>query len=323
MIRAMKVSLQQPLKVTTFRGTITDCESLVVGAVVGPEGQLIQAFGDPKFRTSPRSTFKPFQALPYFKSGAFEAEGSRLERLALACSSHLGEDLHFKILEPWMQELGLMEQALACGTQSGRAPHRLRNNCSGKHLGLIAASQKLGLDGSTYNQEKSPLQTMIRELLQVFFNEDFSTAGVGTDGCSLPVYDCRIESLALAWWRLLISPPPQFKSECQMIKQAMAEYPILVEGTGSVTSELIAASKGDLIVKGGAAGVYTGASISKKIGFAFKCVDGQMDPTKETLFYFLRQQNLMSAQVLEKVHLKTFGPPHNWAGETTGHREIK
>ncbi len=165
------------------------------------------------------------------------------------------------------------------------------------------------------------IQSMIRKILQDFFGEDFKLAAHGTDGCSLPVYDCQIQNLAKAWLRLL-TPASEYSEACKWILKAMAKYPYLIEGTDTVTSEIIKQSQGDVIVKGGAAGVYTGLVISKRVGFAFKCIDGQMDPTKEVLFDFLRRHEFMDSGILNSVYSKTLGPPHNWAGETTGHREI-
>lgn len=313
--------MQMPQKVRTYRGTIVDGDSLVVSVAVTPQG-LLEAFGSPEFRMSPRSTFKPFQAMPYVMSGAFELEQSRLDRLALACSSHLGEDLHLKILEPWMKEKKWTESLLACGPQSGRGESRLRNNCSGKHLGLLSACQKLGFPLDDYTKDESQIQVLIRKVLKDFFGEDFSLNAKGTDGCSLPVYDCQIQNLAKAWLELLSPKNPEYREACKLVVQAMALHPLLIEGTDSVTSEIIKASGGNLIVKGGAAGAYTGIAVKEKIGFAFKCVDGQMDPTKEALFDFLRRHHLLDPEKLKAIYEKTLGPPHNWAGETTGHREI-
>lgn len=285
-------------------------------------GQITESFGSPEFRMSPRSTFKAFQAIPYILSGAFAAEGRQSDRLALACSSHLGEDFHVEILEPWMKEKGLTESALACGPQTGRGNSRLRNNCSGKHLGLLSASQKLGFPVKDYNHEDKDIQVLIRKILQDFFGEDFKLNAKGTDGCSLPVYDCQIQNLAKAWVQLLAPVNPEYTEACQEIIQAMAKHPFLVEGTNTLTSEIIKESQGDVIIKGGAAGVYTGICQSRRLGFAFKCVDGQMDPTREVLLNFLSRNQLLSKEKIQKIYDKTFGPPYNWAGETTGHREI-
>ncbi len=314
--------MKSPLKVRTYRGTITDGESLVVGAVFHHSGELIESFGSPEFRMSPRSTFKPFQAMPYILSGAFEQEGKRFDRLALACASHLGEDVHVQVLDPWMKEKNLTEDHLACGPQTGRGPSRLRNNCSGKHLGLLSAVLKLGWTVKEYNNPGSSIQTMIRKVFGDFFGEDFSVNGQGTDGCGLPVYDCQIQNLAKAWGQLLGPLDPTYNEACRDILKAMGEHPLLIEGTDSVTSGLIETSWGNIIVKGGAGGVYTGVAVKERLSFAFKCVDGQMDPTKEVLFDFLKRHKLMGLAELTAVYQKTWGPPHNWAGETTGHREI-
>lgn len=315
-----------PRTVRTFRGTIVDSDSLVIGAVVQKDGKITETFGSPEFRMSPRSTFKPFQALPYILSGAYADEGKKLDRLALACSSHLGEDFHVEILEPWMKEKNLTESDLACGPQTGRGPSRLRNNCSGKHLGLLSASQKMGFPLKDYNQEDKDLQILIRKILKDFFGEDFKLNARGTDGCSLPVYDCQIQNLAQAWLQLLEPKNSEYASKykeaCQEIVKAMSLHPYLVEGSNTLTSEIIRESEGDVIVKGGAAGVYTGVCQSRQLGFAFKCVDGQMDPTREILLDFLSRNQLLSKEKIQRVYERTFGPPHNWAGETTGHREI-
>src|SRR5215204_257243 len=69
-------------------------ESVHHGTVVvtAPDGSLELAVGDPDGEVLPRSSSKPFQALAMIRHGL--AVDGRL--LALACSSHSGEDFHLE-----------------------------------------------------------------------------------------------------------------------------------------------------------------------------------------------------------------------------------
>lgn len=325
----------KPILVQTYRGEILENQSQVFGLAIDGDFREIERHVEPEHMICPRSTLKPFQAMPYVLSGAFEKEGGRLERLALACASHQGEDMHIEVLKTWITEIGLGESDLVCGPhppdhaetaraliRSAQAPTRLHNNCSGKHIALLAGLKHTGEALQGYADSKGRSQKRLYDIFNDFLGEQMALAPHGLDGCGLPVPACSLEALARAWLRLLIPPAAKYEKACALILKAMAEHPLLVEGTASFTSEVIIRSRGDVVIKVGADGVYAGICRSRKMAFVFKCADGQYVPVEEAVLDFLKRHQLMPAKELDEIFEFVLGKPRNWAGQITGRREV-
>jgi len=125
-------------------------------AVVDSRGHLLAFAGDPNFRTSLRSAAKPFQAIPLLEYGGTEEFELAPEEIALTCASHGGEPLHVSTAAALLRKGEFDESDLLCGAHmpydeksaaelraSGEAPSPLHNNCSGKHAGMLLASQAM------------------------------------------------------------------------------------------------------------------------------------------------------------------------------------
>jgi len=65
------------------RGGIVECIHFGAFAVVDSSGNLLASAGDPNLKTFPRSSMKPFQALPFVESGGPEHFGFTEEELAI------------------------------------------------------------------------------------------------------------------------------------------------------------------------------------------------------------------------------------------------
>src|SRR5690606_7972486 len=70
------------------RGEVVESRHYGAVVVADADGGLVAAAGDPDIITYPRSSLKPFQALPLIESGAADAFGLNDRQLALACASH-------------------------------------------------------------------------------------------------------------------------------------------------------------------------------------------------------------------------------------------
>ena len=136
------------------------CESAHLGhaVVMGTDGEVREAWGDPAAIIYPRSSCKMVQALPLLETGA----GAHLtrEQLALACASHNGAAIHTERVSRWLADLGLGDDDLRCGTQwpddrpasiglikTDASPCQIHNNCSGKHAGFLTLSKIPNLVG--------------------------------------------------------------------------------------------------------------------------------------------------------------------------------
>ena len=147
-------------------------------AVCDPEGNVLEAVGDPEAYIYARSSAKPFQALPLVLSGAAEAFGLTDEELAVACASHNAEEPHLAAVRSILEKAGLTEDDQQSGAhlplyepeadkliRSGEDPRPIHGNCSGKHAGMLAVCVHEGYETATYRDPGHPLQRRILGLI--------------------------------------------------------------------------------------------------------------------------------------------------------------
>ena len=266
-------------------------------AAVDGEGRLVASLGDPNFVTYLRSSAKPLQALPLVTSGAADRFNFTAPELALACGSHSGQDVHAELARTMLAKIGLDESDLKCGVhepfdaetarrlrESGELPGVLRNNCSGKHAGMLALALHLGAPHETYDHPEHPVQQEILRAVAHFSGVPRAEIHVGVDGCGVPVFALPVRAMALAYTRL-VAPPDSFdaptRTACVRLASAMTSHPELVGGTVSrFDTEVMRATRGGVVSKVGAEGVYTAgippcAEWPKGLGLAFKVEDGE------------------------------------------------
>ena len=159
------------LDVVVTRGATIESRHRVHAAVVGPGDSIIVTAGDPGLVTMWRSCAKFFQVIPFLASGGFDKLGWGDEELVLACASHGGEPEHLVVVSRMLASIGLEEGDLACGPheplsargakfvkESGKAPTRLHNNCSGKHAAMLARAQTAGWKTRGYERHDHNVQ---------------------------------------------------------------------------------------------------------------------------------------------------------------------
>ena len=122
--------------------------------IVDGGGIPVASLGDPQTVTFFRSACKALQAIPCIASGAADAFDFSDEEIALALASHSGEKHHVEIAARMLEKIGLSESDLRCGThrpfneaeshrmlRDGETPSQLHNNCSGKHVAMLAGAK--------------------------------------------------------------------------------------------------------------------------------------------------------------------------------------
>ena len=87
-----------PVVVDVYRNQTV--ESRHRGAVVAVDGggDVVFQLGDIDALVFPRSSLKPFQAIPLVESGAAAHFALSDQELALACASHNAESIHQQVL---------------------------------------------------------------------------------------------------------------------------------------------------------------------------------------------------------------------------------
>ena len=280
------------------RGTIVESTHYGAIAVVDARGALLFSLGDPATVAFLRSSAKPFQALPFFEYGGPQALGLSLAEQALLCASHEGSDEHVITVESIQAKAGLREIDLQCGVHMpgdlaayraliarGAAPTPNRNNCSGKHSGMLAHAKMRGLPLDTYLDMSHPIQQDILTVISEMSGYPRDRLEIGIDGCSAPNFGVPLYNAALAFARLC--DPRELsntrKQALRSITSAMTSQPEMVSGRAEFDCRLMQTGHGRIVCKRGAEG-YQAIGItpgvlsedSPGVGIAFKVSDGDL-----------------------------------------------
>jgi L-asparaginase II len=328
------------------RGGMVECVHFGTFAIVDAHGNLLASAGDPELRTFPRSSMKPFQAIPFVESGGPEHYDLTDEELAIICASHTGTDKHVAVLKQIHQKVGIQESDLQCGVhwpsdkttaqemrQRGEQPTPYRHNCSGKHSGMLAQAKLRGLPLETYLDPEHPIQQAIRQTMAEMGDLRPEDLTIGIDGCSAPVFALPVRAFALAVARLCdpAGLAPSRQAACRKITHAMISFPEMVAGPGRLDTILMHAMAGKAVAKGGAEGyqmigLLPGAlqPSSPGIGIAIKFSDG--DPSRRAtntlitaILAALGFQQELSVETLREVTDPTL---RNWRGLVVGEQRL-
>ncbi|MEH7827788.1 asparaginase [Gemmobacter denitrificans] len=272
--------------VELWRGGLLESRHLGHAVICGPDGQIVQAWGDPGKVIFPRSSCKMLQALPLVESGAADAGGLTDAQLALSCASHQGAALHVGAVDRWLTGLGLHESDLRCGAhepydrterdrliRGAEAPCQYHNNCSGKHAGMLTWVRHMKA-GSEYVEPDHPLQRAIRDAFEATTGEN--SPGFGIDGCSAPNFATTLLGLArsMAFFANAPDSGDARSRAAYRLTRAMAAHPEFVAGEGRACTELMRAMGGRVALKTGAEAVFIAILPDQGLGIALKIEDG-------------------------------------------------
>ena len=280
------------------RGRIVESIHYGAIAVVDSTGKLLFSFGDPQTVAFLRSSAKPFQALPFFERGGPASLGLTQKEQALICASHEGSDEHVKTAQSIQAKAGIRESDLQCGVhmpgdaaaykaliRSGEKPTPNRNNCSGKHSGMLAHAKMRGLPLETYLDFDHPIQKDILDGFAGMCSLRPEEVELGIDGCSAPNFAAPLYNAALAFARL-VDPhglPPARADACHAITAAMMGSPEMISGRGEFDCRLMQNGRGRIVSKRGAEGFQAIGLLpgalgpdSPGVGIAFKVSDGDL-----------------------------------------------
>ena len=255
-------------------------------AVCDPEGDVLEAVGDPLAHVYARSAAKPFQALPLVLSGAADAFGLTDRELAVACASHNAEAPHLAAVRSILKKAALEEGDLQSGAhppmywpeaaklaQSGEEPRPIHGNCSGKHAGMLAFCVHEGYETLSYRDPGHPLQRYILGLIAETCGLREDGVLVAGDNCGVPAFALPLQSFATGLARIATGEelPDQLAGAALRIRDAMCAYPFMVAGTGRFDTELM--ERTNLLLKGGAEAVFA-AGNPEGWGMGLKISDG-------------------------------------------------
>ena len=324
--------MNNPILVEVLRGTLVESRHRGAVAVADADGATVLAIGDVTTPIFPRSAVKALQALPLVETGAADAYGFGDEELALACASHSGEAGHVAGVTRMLAKAGLDAAALRCGAhwpmaQSAVAavartgePSALHNNCSGKHAGFLCVACAKGIDHADYWEPQHPVQREVRAVLEDLTGAALSEDRRAIDGCSVPTWAIPLQNLARGFAKFGTGQglAPERARAAARLREACAQKPWHVAGTGRFCTEIMQLFGARVFVKTGAEGVYCGALPELGLGIALKCDDGAGRAAQAVMAAVIAR--FLPLNDAERAALAPFVRPtlRNWNGFAIG-----
>ena len=278
-----------PVLVEILRGDLVESRHRGAAAIVDSAGAIVASWGDIERPVFARSAIKPLQALPLVESGAAERYRLGATELALACASHHGEKSHVEAVGRWLDRVDLGPDDLQCGSHlpndvpsahalihGGEKPSPLHSNCSGKHTGFLTTARHLGETTRGYVEPDHPVQRRVAQALGEMCGIDVARAPYGTDGCGIPVIGMPLAAMARGMARMADPRdlPAERAAAAKRLLAAMAERPLMVDGTGGFATVVMQVAGAKARIKPGAEGVFCGALPGLGYGVALKIEDG-------------------------------------------------
>ncbi len=314
-------------------------ESLHRGVVaVATTDQLLFTAGDSAGLVYPRSSLKPFQALPLLEEGLHEKLGLTDREIALTTASHGGDELHTEGVASLLAKGGITASTLLCGTHAPmdeaaarrlvRAGERytvLHHNCSGKHAGMVIQAKHAGWPIESYIAPDHPIQRRIRDRIATFAAIAPDSLHVGVDGCSAPAFALPLTALARAMARFADPnglPAPLPAAARRLFDAATAE-PHFVSGHRRFDLAVTKAGGRRVFCKGGAEGVVALAIRAPhaglpSVGIAIKSDDGNARGYYLPALALLRWLGFDPPAAVEELTAVVDAIQHNYRGLEIG-----
>ena len=288
-----------PLEATLIRGSNIESVHKIHAVISDKKGRVLMCAGNPEYRSFIRSALKPFQAIPFVSSGAAAKINNASKSIALSCGSHTGSKLHareaFKIL--WEYDIDIKN--LKC-PKSNISP--LQHNCSGKHAAFLATCKKLNWPLDTYLKGDHPLQIEIFRIVSELLNIPMTDINAERDDCGAPTLYLKLLEMSKLYSHLSSSD----NAELEQISRAMTTNPIMISDNNKFDTEIIKASHGQVIGKGGAEGIQCLCKVNEGIGVALKVEDGSRRAKHAVGLHLLKQLEWISDLRIQDIEDKVF-----------------
>jgi L-asparaginase II len=282
--------------------------------------------------TLSRSAAKPAQAVAVIETGAMEKYGFDDVDLALMCASHNSEDFHISRAKNMLSKIKAEEKDLQCGghpavseevnrawIKAGFEPTGICNNCSGKHVAMMAGAEALGVEVLNYHELDHPMQLEVKRVVEEL-SLDPKQVKWGVDGCNLPAPAYPLYDMGCTFAIFAAAADDVEKSESSTTQRtrnlarvfnAMAQHSEQVGGTGRFCTNLMHSYKGQLFGKVGADACY-GIGIRESedtrrlgvkgpLGIAVKIEDGSLEILYAVVAEVLEQLGIGTAEQRAKL----------------------
>ncbi len=257
-------------------------------AVCDLKGKLIYARGNPQTPTYLRSSAKPFQTIASVKLGTADHFQFTDAEVAMMCASHGGQAIHTQAIQGMAQKCKASLDLLQCGphvpyheataeelVRRGEKPARIHNNCSGKHMGMIASCLKQHWPIENYRDPNHPLQKAISATMAAYADHA-GEIPVAVDGCGVPTFYLSLAEAALAYARLASTKahPTDYEAAGLRVAKAVRTNPVLIGHEGQFGTILLEKLGQHIVAKSGAEGMFCVGLSDKGLGLAIKVTDG-------------------------------------------------
>ena len=300
-----------PLEAILMRGSNIESIHKIHAVITDKKGRVLMCAGNPEYKSFIRSALKPFQAIPFVSSGASSIISNSSKSIALACGSHNGSKSHsreaFKIL--WEYEIDISN--LKC-PKKNTSP--LEHNCSGKHAAFLATCKKLNWPIESYLKGDHPLQTEIFRIVAELLAIPVSDICPERDDCGAPTLYMKLLEMSKLYSILSSSE----NAELEQISRAITTNPIMISDNNKYDTEIIKASHGRVISKGGAEGIQCLCKVNEGIGLALKVEDGSRRAKHAVGLHLLKQLEWISELRIQDIEDKVLNFPEGVQIEVKG-----
>jgi len=310
-------------------------ENIYRGSVVmiGANGRIRAYCGDSHQITYLRSAAKPLMATALAESGAADAFGLNQAELAVSCGSHIGAPEHVAAVTGILHKLGLTENDLTLAPDlslDGKLreqrlaehvpPRKAFHNCSGKHAAMLAICRHMGWDIRAYQAKEHPVQQLLLRVVANFCGLNPGDVMLGVDGCGVPVHGMPLYHMALGYYNLCNSEQlaGAHRAAAGTVLDAVSAQPAMIAGEGHFCTELIRCTKGRIIGKLGADGVYCTAEREGKWAMAIKIEDGNVAVIPAVVIRAFRQMHILSEEEHQALRPFAVREIKNCHGEKVG-----
>ena len=300
-----------PLQATLLRGSNIESIHKIHAVISDKKGRVLMCAGNPEYRSFIRSALKPFQTIPFVSSGAASKINNPAKSIALSCGSHSGSKIHtreaFKIL--WEYDIDINN--LKCPKLKTST---LEHNCSGKHSAFLATCKKLNWPLESYLKKDHPLQIEIFRIVSELLEIPTTDIHAERDDCGAPTLYMKLIEMAKLYSLLSSS----VNAELEQISRAITKNPTMISDVNKFDTEIIKASHGQVISKGGAEGILCLCKVNEGIGLALKVEDGSRRAKHAVGLHLLKQLEWISDLRIQDIQDKILKFPEGVRIEVKG-----
>ena len=190
----------------------------------------------------------------------------------------------------------------------------LEHNCSGKHAAFLATCKKMNWPIDSYLKGDHPLQIEIFRIVSELLEIPISEINAERDDCGAPTLYLKLLEMSKLYSLLSSSENP----ELEQISRAITTNPIMISDNNKFDTEIIKASHGQVISKGGAEGIQCLCKVNEGIGLALKVEDGSKRAKHAVSLHLLKQLEWISDLRIQDIEEKVFNFSEGVRIEVTG-----